>query len=100
MIANPTLNLHDFHFSDLFHAEGLYQLDQRFLKKLHQANSNLHTDLMAYREDTQLFSPEQISELLLAAAPILEDFLIELFHIEAAAAEIEAKTVSHNPVSA
>ena len=96
-MAQPTLALKDFEFAELFHSEGLARLDQAFLGRL---PPELHADLLAYRHETNEFTPIAISELLLACSPILEDFLIELFNIEDAAAIVEAKTVSYNPISA
>lgn len=93
----PSLSLTDFTFAELFHSEGLYRLDQQFLNAIH---SDLRGRLLAYREDKILLSPLEISELLIETAKPLENFLIRLFNIEEAAALAEAKTLSHNPISA
>ncbi len=96
-MPNPMLNLTGFTFTELFHSNGLYRLDQAYLATL---DPILRNRLLAYRDETSTFSPLEISELLLAAAKPLEDFLLKLFDIEDAAAEVSAKTLAHNPVSA
>jgi NADPH-dependent glutamate synthase beta subunit-like oxidoreductase/NAD(P)H-flavin reductase len=99
-MPNPTLKLHGFTFSELFHAEGLKRLDEQFLSTLKQISPKDHTALLSYREGTYTTTPLAISELLLACSPVLEDFLIQLFGIEEAAAMAEARTLSYNPISA
>lgn len=99
-MPTPSLKLTDFTFAELFHAEGLVRLDQTFLKQLQQTNPALHSELLAYREETKPFTPLAVSELLLACAPILEEFLAKLFNIEDEVAAAEAKTLSYNPISA
>lgn len=100
MTTNHSLQLAGFTFEELFHAEGLQKLDQHFLAKLKQFNVNLLADLEAYRQESKTFSNLAMSELLLAIAPVLEEFLIHLFDIEEAAELAEARTLSNNPVSA
>lgn len=99
-MSTPALKLNNFSFAELFQAEGLKQLDEQFLAKLRQENSTLHTELLTYRQGTHPFPALAISELLLACAPILEDFLIKLFNIEEAAAILQAQTLTYNPISA
>jgi NADPH-dependent glutamate synthase beta subunit-like oxidoreductase/NAD(P)H-flavin reductase len=99
-MPSPTLKLHGFTFAELFHAEGLSRLDDTFLSVLKESHSVLHDALLSYREGTYTASPLAVSELLLACAPVLESFLVQLFGIEEAAAIAQIKTVSNNPVSA
>lgn len=99
-MPTPTLTLNGFQFAELFQPDGLTKLDQQFLTRLEKNHSQLFADLIAYREQTKPFTTLAISELLLACALILEDFLIELFNIEDAAALIQAKTQANNPISA
>ncbi len=96
-MSDPSLQLAGFTFAELFRAEGLHRLDQQFLAVL---NPELRARLLTYRQERTAFTPLEISELLLACAPILEAFLIELFNIEDAALQIQAKTLAHNPISA
>jgi NADPH-dependent glutamate synthase beta subunit-like oxidoreductase/NAD(P)H-flavin reductase len=99
-MAQLSLKLTDYTFADLFTASGLSRLDASFLSKVAQSNPTLHADIVAYRQETRQFEPIALSELLLAIAPPLEEFLIELFDIEEAAALAEARTISYNPISA
>jgi len=99
-LHTPVLNLSSITFAELFHAEGLNTLDQQFLSFLKTQNVYLHADLCAYREETKLFSALALSELLLAVAPLLEEFIIDLFDIEEAASRAEALTLAENPISA
>jgi NADPH-dependent glutamate synthase beta subunit-like oxidoreductase/NAD(P)H-flavin reductase len=99
-MPNPTLKLHGFTFSELFHAEGLKRLDEQFLTTLKRASPKDHAGLLSYREGTYTTTPLAVSELLLACSPVLEDFLIQLFGIEEAAAMAQARTLSYNPISA
>ncbi len=99
-MPNHTLNLQGFTFAELFHAEGLSRLDNTFLAKLAAENQSLHNKLIAYRHDKQIFSPLEISELLIDCSQLLENFLIDLFNIDNAADAIRAKTLAENPISA
>jgi len=99
-MTNISLQLSGFTFPELFHAEGLEKLDQAFLQELKKTNETLTRDLLNYRHDQRLFSAIEISELLLAVAPFLEDFIIHLFHIEKEAALKQTETLGQNPVSA
>lgn len=96
-MSNPSLNLTGFTFAELFHSEGLHRLDQHFLNGL---NPDLRARLLNYRLETTVLTPVEISELLIECANSLEDFLIHLFDIEEAEAQVSAKTLSHNPISA
>lgn len=100
MPTQPTLKLKGYTFSELLTSKGLSALDVDFLERLKTSNLALHNNLLAYRQKTHTLSTLNISELLLAVAPFLEEFLIELFDIEEAAALQQAKTLSQNPVSA
>lgn len=99
MPKSSTLNLKGFTFDELFHAEGLKKLDVCFLEKLKQINHLIHENLLAYRQQTHTLSPLEVSELLIDCARYLEDFLIDLFQIEEAAAVAQLKTLSNNPIS-
>lgn len=99
-MPQPTLQLQDFTFAELFQAEGLNRLDQIFLKKLADKDALLHQALLAYRTDSKSFTPIEVSELLLAVAPLLESFLIQFFNIETAAEAQQVRTLAENPISA
>lgn len=99
-MPTPVLKLKNFTFSELFHSKGLKRLDQEFLTTLGKNDPDLQKKLKAYREQSIPFSALEISDLLLACAPILENFLIELFDIEEEAAIVQAQTLLNNPLSA
>ncbi len=96
-MPNPPLKLTDFSFAELFHSDGLKRLDQKFMATL---DPELYRRLLNYRQEQTTLTPLEISELLIECAKPLEDFLINLFDIEEAAALAQAKTLSHNPISA
>lgn len=96
---SPSLKLQGFTFSELFHSKGLMRLDQYFLDRLLEENAQLHASLLAYRNQTKLFTPIELSEFLIKCAEILENFLIDLFDIDNAASAIRAKILSYNPIS-
>jgi len=99
MTSAPELRLHQFTFAELFHSPGLARLDQAFITALSQKDASLAEQLLAYRQDAKAFSALEISELLIACAIYLEDFLAELFGIEEAVAIRQAQTLSLNPIS-
>lgn len=98
-MSNAILNLTDFTFAEIFNAEGLLRLDQAFLEQLKKFNSELHDDLIAYRNGSKSFTDFEISELLIACAIQLENFLTHLFKIENAVEASRIKTISNNPIS-
>lgn len=98
-MSTPILKLNGFSFAELFQADGLQKLDHQFLDFLKKINLDAHNDLLAYRNETQVFNDIQLSELLIACSIALEDFLIELFDIENAAAAAQIATTSNNPIS-
>ena len=95
-MSKPTLKLQGFTFAELFQPAGLQKLDAAFLKTLPQT---LQQDVLAYRQETRGFSALELSTLLISTAEILEEFLINLFAIEDAAAKAQALTISYNPLS-
>ncbi|EIJ43148.1 NADPH-dependent glutamate synthase beta chain-like oxidoreductase [Beggiatoa alba B18LD] len=95
-----THSFHGFQFADLFRLETLYRFDQQFLDELAIQQPDLKADLLAYRQASRLFTPIEISTLLLACAPYLENFLARLFGIETALNGANQATLSHQPVFA
>lgn len=100
IMPNPELKLNNASFKDLFDPSWLADQDQQFLARLHQHDPVLHENLLAYRHHSHPLSPEAISELLIACAPILEQHLAKLFGIEAALASSTRETLSNQPVFA
>lgn len=92
------LNFHGFTFAELFQADTLNALDQQYLTHLHRHNPSLHAELLAYRTQSQTFTPVQISELLLACAKILEEFIADLFSLHEALEASRQQTRQHDPI--
>jgi len=92
-------NLEEFSYTDLFHVQGLERLDQVFLAFLHEKDPALSKKLLAYRHNTPALAALEVSEHILAYAPLLEEFLLKLFNIEETAHFLKMKTLSHNPVA-
>ncbi|MGA8259761.1 MAG: FAD-dependent oxidoreductase [Arenicellales bacterium] len=68
-------------FEDLRTLQGLEALDAAFLEELEAADTGLHTRLLAHRQGPGE-KGTALSELLVAAAPHLQDFLARRFDIE------------------
>jgi NADPH-dependent glutamate synthase beta subunit-like oxidoreductase/NAD(P)H-flavin reductase len=76
-------------FEDLYSRDGLARLDGAFLHFLAEADARLRERLLAARANPPQAKEE--SELLIALAPHLEDFLARLFGIEAEAQALAAQ---------
>lgn len=98
-MPSPTLKLKNADFKDLFDPLWLAHQDAQFLTLLQQDYPHLHEQLLAYRQQHPL-SSEEISEVLIACAPVLEMYIAELFGIEAAIAKAAQATLSHQPIFA
>ncbi|MBA3661195.1 MAG: FAD-dependent oxidoreductase [Gammaproteobacteria bacterium] len=99
MSPTPELRLQGFDYKHLFYSEGLARLDETFLDFLGERDQPLKNHLLAYRQN-HAFTKIEISELLIASAALLEDFLGQLFQIEEQVAIAQARTIAHNPISA
>ncbi|MBV9760667.1 MAG: FAD-dependent oxidoreductase [Acidobacteriaceae bacterium] len=78
-----TLSLrHGLAFEDLYSRSGLLKLDAAFLDGLSESAPELRARLLAARENPASLAPKQHSELIVALAPYLEDFVGHLFGIE------------------
>src|SRR5947207_2314029 len=80
-------------FDDLYEREGLMRLDEAFLRFLGEADTALHDRLLAARQNPAI---KDESDLLVALAPQVEDFLPKLFGIEAQARALAEK---HNELA-
>ena len=76
-------------FNDLYEREGLARVDAAFLDFLGQGDAALRDRLVAARASPPAAREE--SDLLIAAAPHVEDFIAQLFGIEAEAQALAAK---------
>lgn len=98
MDFDPSPPLNGFAFKALFQAETLKVLDNQFLENLYQQDKALATTLLAYREDSQRLTSEQISELLLAGAIYVEDFIAQLFAVQSELFASRQQTCVHNAI--
>src|SRR5687768_5533273 len=87
-----------FTYASLFDLESLQRLDELFLARLRENDAALHEQLLAYRRGDHGFTPVQLSELLIACGPVLEQLVGELFGIEDALRITHDATVAHDPV--
>ena len=71
-----------FTFDDLYDRGGLIRIDAAFLEFLGESDPVLRAQLEATRLSATDLSSKEQSELLIALAPHLEDFLATLFGIE------------------
>lgn len=94
-----SLHLNGFTFPELFHSDGLNRLDKAFLTYLTAQNPDLASKLIAYRNEATFTPSLETSELLIACAIHLEEFLANLFDIEEALAISRVMTISNNPIS-
>jgi NADPH-dependent glutamate synthase beta subunit-like oxidoreductase/NAD(P)H-flavin reductase len=94
-----TLGLPGLTYPDLFTHEGLARLDGEYLARLKAQDPARHDQLLEYRQGKAL-TPVELSELLLAAAPLLDELVGELFGIGKELAATGAATRSHDPVLA
>ncbi|MFO1353110.1 MAG: FAD-dependent oxidoreductase, partial [Gammaproteobacteria bacterium] len=97
MTSEPSARFGDFAFSELFEVAGLQRLDARFLAELDQRDPALAERLTAYRDGAALAALE-LSEFLLALAPVVEEFLARLFGVESELSAARQATLSHDAV--
>jgi len=83
-------------FADLYRREGLLRLDEHFLSRLTQADPTLHQQLVDARACPAALNAKQESELLLALAPHVDDFVGWLFDIED---EVQALSARHHELA-
>ncbi|HZQ74457.1 MAG TPA: FAD-dependent oxidoreductase [Burkholderiales bacterium] len=81
-------------FAQLYEREGLARLDEAFLSFLGEADRALHEKLVLSRAHPAAGKAE--SDLLVALAPHVEDFIARLFGIEA---EVRALEERHNELA-
>src|SRR5476651_1109224 len=91
------LNLsHGLSFPDLYARDGLLRLDAAFRQALSIADGALCERLQEARSNVDALAVKQESELLIALAPHLEDFIAELFGIQL---EVRALSARHNELA-
>src|SRR5580704_16163803 len=80
-------------FEDLYAREGLLRLDAAFLDQLLKTDVGLHLQLTDARGNSGARTDKERSELIIALAPYVEDFLGELFGITN---QVQALQARHN----
>ena len=78
-------------FADLYQRAGLLRLDAAFLRELEQSDDILSQRLAQARADPFALSSKQESELLIALAPHLDDFIADLFGIKEEVMQLSAR---------
>jgi len=78
-----------FAFEDLYEREGLVRLDKAFVEHLTAADATLASRMMDARRGAGLASRKDQSDLILDLALYLEDFISDLFGIEAEVRELQ-----------
>jgi NADPH-dependent glutamate synthase beta subunit-like oxidoreductase/NAD(P)H-flavin reductase len=86
----------DLSFEDLYVRDGLARVDEAFLRFLAEADTALRDRLAAARAAPDALAPKSESDLLIALAPHLDDFLASLFGIER---EVHALSAQHNALA-
>src|SRR4051812_35630366 len=81
-------------FNDLYEREGLGRVDTAFLDFLGQGDAALRDRLVAARANPP--GAKEESDLLIAAAPHVEDFIAQLFGIEP---EVQALAAKHHELA-
>jgi NADPH-dependent glutamate synthase beta subunit-like oxidoreductase/NAD(P)H-flavin reductase len=84
-------------FEQLYSTAGLSVVDQRFVNFLLQRDAQLAQQLAQARSGEPL-APLAESNLLIALAPVLEDFLALLFGIESELAQLQGKHTEAAPL--
>ena len=71
----------DLCFEDLYRQEGLVRLDEAFRGHLAASDSSIEARLLAARANPEALNGKELSDLIVALAPHVEDFIGELFGI-------------------
>ncbi|MDQ3195695.1 MAG: FAD-dependent oxidoreductase [Pseudomonadota bacterium] len=86
------LNLqHGLVFENLYERAGLLRVDAAFLAFLRESDASLCANVEAARAQPGALQKKQESELLIALAPHIDDFVAQLFGIEAEAQALSAR---------
>ncbi len=88
--------LYGLRFTDLHQRDGLLRLDTEFMRMLGEGNESLRQQLVAARNNPALLTTKDESELLIALAPHVDDFVGSLFKI---ATEVEHLSARHNQLA-
>jgi len=92
----PSLTRFGLSFADLYNRDGLHRLDRIFLLELAKTDALLQEQLLQARAEPAALAVKAESELLLALAPHLDDFVGQLFGIQP---EVQALAESHHALA-
>ncbi len=98
-MSNLSDSLHlkfGFSFEDLYTREGLVRLDVAFCEQLTASDAALSARLAAARQNPATLTNKQQSELIIEAAPHVEDFVADLFGISK---ELHALQARHHALA-
>ncbi len=85
-----------FSFEQLYTADGTAAIDQAFIAHLAETDAALHNRLVAARANASALDAKEQSELIVEAAPHVEDFIGRLFGISGGIAAMQAR---HNELA-
>ena len=95
----PLLTLaHGLRFEDLYDTAKLAELDAQFVAAVRHEDTALADRLAAARADPNGLGAKPEADLLLALAPVLEDFIAKLFGIEKAVDALVAEHTTLDPL--
>ncbi len=94
-----TIKADDLDYQALQTLEGLQHLDHQFLLSVEERDPGLYDQLCRYRNSDTKLSALEISRLLLAVAPMLEEFLAHRFGIKASLQEVNEDIDRQNLVA-
>jgi len=83
-------------FDDLHSRAGLLRVDTAFLQFLGETDAGLRERLVAARAAAEPLAAKSESELLIALAPHVDDFIARLFGVEA---EVQALSAQHDALA-
>ncbi len=90
-LPSPLRLAHGLTFADLYSVEGAARIDALFATHLAKADSSLSERLVAARADPSSLMAKAESELLIALAPHVEDFIAHLFGVEVDVLALQAR---------
>lgn len=93
----PQLVLKDISYADLSDAAGISKLDSNFMEFLQESNKELSEGMQKYRQGEKLEKIAE-SELLIAVAKYLEDFLSDLFSIQEEVLLLRKQSLAIDPI--
>jgi NADPH-dependent glutamate synthase beta subunit-like oxidoreductase/NAD(P)H-flavin reductase len=89
---------HGLAFEDLYDRDGLVRLDVAFIAWLAAADVALHDRLVTARRDPDALERKAESDLIVALAPLVEDFVADLFGVTGDAQELAARHDAQAPL--